>query len=630
MKKFFRNDALVGMLVACAAFGLYLSTMAPSLGFIDSGELATVAATFGIAHPTGYPLFTLVAGAFAKLPLGPTVIWRLNFFAALCCAVSVYFFFRVFLLLLRWPRLERNSKRFQGVEVEDLSRAAAAFGALTLAFSRTFWEQSTNIEVYSLHLLMVSLVLFFFLGALQGIRRDWFLFAFCLGLSFANHMTTVLLLPGLAFLFFLTRGFDAPGWKRSGKEILQGLPVFLAGLSLYLWLPLRAATGPALNWGNPVTWGNFLRHATGQQYSVWMFVSFDSALGELKNFLAEFPGIFGWIALLPMAVGLILLMRKAPRMFGFTALLFLGCVVYAINYTIDDISNYFLLAHVAAAIWVAVGLYAIATRFQTRTTRTAVLAVAGLACAASPLLIHYREVDESRTYIVEDYARNLLASMEPGATILTYQWDNFVSAAYYLQMVEGFRTDVTVLDRQLLQRRWYINQLERNHPEVIAASRAEVDAFMSAARPFEAGEAYDGLALQAIFEKMVISMRTHAAERGPVYFTPEIEKEYLSGVLAVPSGLAFRVITDSAHAPVIPQQEFFLRPILKTGRLADAVRTSYAAAYVNQAYQQAIHGNLAAMEPLVLKALVMMPGYPPAVDLLQRLQSLQPTGDSGR
>ena len=39
-------------------FIIYLITLAPSVVQIDSGELTTVQAMPGIAHPTGYPLFT--------------------------------------------------------------------------------------------------------------------------------------------------------------------------------------------------------------------------------------------------------------------------------------------------------------------------------------------------------------------------------------------------------------------------------------------------------------------------------------------------------------------------------------------------------------------------------------------
>jgi hypothetical protein len=145
------GDTGLGLLLAFAVFCVYFTTLGPSIGFIDAGELAAVAHTFGVAHPTGYPLFTLLAGAFSHLPLGGTVIWKLNLFAALCCAASVFFFFRVFLSLA--TPLSRSPQ----------ARAIAATAALALAFSRTFWSQSTGIEVYSLHLLLASLILFLFL-----------------------------------------------------------------------------------------------------------------------------------------------------------------------------------------------------------------------------------------------------------------------------------------------------------------------------------------------------------------------------------------------------------------------------------------------------------------------------------
>src|SRR5690606_15302021 len=127
------------------------------------------------------------------------------------------------------------------------------------------------------------------------------------------------------------------------------------------------------------------------------------------------------------------------------------------------------------------------------------------------------------------YARNMLVSLEPGATVVTYQWDNFVAAAYYLQLVEGHRTDVTILERELLRRSWYLAQLERAHPGLVTAARPEVEAFRRAVRPFERGVPYDGAAIQAAFEGMIASLLGHAAARGPVYATSEVEREYLRG-----------------------------------------------------------------------------------------------------
>ena len=53
-----------GILVSLIILAVYVYTLAPSVVHIDSGELATVQATLGIAHPTGYPLFTVVGYLF--------------------------------------------------------------------------------------------------------------------------------------------------------------------------------------------------------------------------------------------------------------------------------------------------------------------------------------------------------------------------------------------------------------------------------------------------------------------------------------------------------------------------------------------------------------------------------------
>jgi hypothetical protein len=44
------------ILTGAFVFIVYLTTLAPSVVKIDSGELAAVQSTLGIAHPTGYPL----------------------------------------------------------------------------------------------------------------------------------------------------------------------------------------------------------------------------------------------------------------------------------------------------------------------------------------------------------------------------------------------------------------------------------------------------------------------------------------------------------------------------------------------------------------------------------------------
>ena len=77
------------LLTAFFVFVVYLFTIAPSVVQIDSGELATVQITLGIAHPTGYPLFTLIGFLFSLIPLPFTKIFQMNLLAAIYCSASI-------------------------------------------------------------------------------------------------------------------------------------------------------------------------------------------------------------------------------------------------------------------------------------------------------------------------------------------------------------------------------------------------------------------------------------------------------------------------------------------------------------------------------------------------------------
>ena len=88
-------------------FFAYLFTLAPSVIQIDSGELAAVQATLGIAHPTGYPLFTVLGNLFLKIPLPFTKIYRSNLLAALWCCLGIFFFIKSALIVLNRAALNQ-------------------------------------------------------------------------------------------------------------------------------------------------------------------------------------------------------------------------------------------------------------------------------------------------------------------------------------------------------------------------------------------------------------------------------------------------------------------------------------------------------------------------------------------
>ncbi|MEW6007859.1 MAG: DUF2723 domain-containing protein [bacterium] len=143
-------DYIFGILVFFVSFGVYLHTLTPTIGFHDSGELITCAYTLGIAHPPGYPLYTLLGKVFITLiPFG-NIAFRMNMESALfasLCVMMVYFI----TLKVSGRAEERKNGRI----------ISSVVASLILAFSATFWEQAVIAEKYTLNALFATLTIFF-------------------------------------------------------------------------------------------------------------------------------------------------------------------------------------------------------------------------------------------------------------------------------------------------------------------------------------------------------------------------------------------------------------------------------------------------------------------------------------
>jgi hypothetical protein len=582
----------VGLLVALIAFAVYMKTLAPSVTFIDSGELAAVACTLGIAHPTGYPLFTLLGWVFSKLPLGGEEILRLNIMAAVFCAAGVFVFFQLMHLLLTTV-----SKR----KTDTAMLVASAGASLLLAFSETYWSQATSIEVYSLHVLFLSLILFCFMKANFYSRNEmenenekrqlsetnwWMMFAFTLGLAFTNHMTTILLAPALLYIYFATQGSGKNSWQRI---LRMGIP-FVLGLSVYLYLPIRAASGTLLNWGNPITLERFLWHLSGKQFRVWLFSSTEAAGRQLRYFINSLPNEFAYVGVILAIVGVISLFQVSRKLAIGFLLLFLSCIFYSINYDIHDIDSYFLLAYVCIAVLSGFALFRVYSWVQSVASLPQhIVGALVIVASVSPLGVHYQMNDESSNHLVEDYTKNMFASMKPNSLVISYQWDFWVSASYYYQVVKGFRQDIAVIDKELLRRSWYLLQLERRYPWLIQKSRAEVDAFSKELFKFEHDTPYNPTIIQARYVEMISSFISKTIASRPVYVTSEIEPEFTAGFQRIPEGLAFRLVNDT----IFHGTDFYrydVRPFERRGRLEDMVRNLYLTSLNSRAVYYYRHG----------------------------------------
>src|SRR5262249_11054395 len=275
-----------------------------------------------------------------------------------------------------------------------------------------------------------------------------------------------------------------------------------AGLFLiYAYLPLSAARGPVMNWGNPRTLGRVLAHVTGSQYQAALAFSPDRIGQELEIFLKFLRREFGptWlpVVLALAACGLIALWRRDRTLFFFLTLIALGNLAYTLNYQIaDDKDAYHLPVFVATALAAGFGAAWLLQWLQQRIPQwigaKRALVAPALASALAALSLtpvaalagNWAEDNRHDYFFAHDYAENILSTIAPRGMLLTRDWQ-VSSPLLYVREVEQRRRDVIELDLALMERTWYFDYLARQYPDLLSRSRAQVDAYLEDLKSYE-------------------------------------------------------------------------------------------------------------------------------------------------
>jgi hypothetical protein len=640
-----KKPKVLSFIIFIAFILFYLLTLAPTVTFIDSGELGAVCCTAGIAHPTGYPLFTLVGYLFSKIPFIYSEIYKLNLMAAVFCAAALFFIFKLMMMfnlycvhinsdkmrnktVAKTKSQKKNQPDVYKVIDSNIILISSLFGVITLGLSKVFWIQSTAIEVYSLHCLFIGVLLFSFSRNIFLIEEEktskrsilkresgWLIFGLLLGLSFTNHMSTIFLLPGFAFLYFKRYKFTPDSFKRL---LLMIIP-FLIGLSLYLYLPIRASQNPEINWGNPTSWEYFFRHISGKQYSVWVFSSLAGAMKQFKYFLSTTPVDFVYLPVVLAFFGMVYLFQRSKDIFYFTLILFLTCTLLAINYDIYDIDSYFLLSFFILSIWAGFGVIKLYIYLRSKYKKIKILYIYFSLIIPLLQLANYSDVSESNNYLVHDYTLNVFNSVKKNGIVISYQWDNWVSASLYFQHVQGIRKDVAVVDKELLRRSWYFNQIERNYPWLVERSRAEINDYLKELYKFERNIPYDPQTIQRKYISMINSIIEKNIDERPVYVGSEIEKEIGGGYKRVPEGLLYRLYSDNNYHE-FPIMGYTYRPLNKKDRLIEQINRFYAIMFTDRGSYESFYGHKENALWYANKALDIMPTYSPAENLKRQIK----------
>ncbi|MGC8841214.1 MAG: protein O-mannosyl-transferase family [Candidatus Sumerlaeaceae bacterium] len=476
--------------VTAIAFLAYLRTLAPGLTFGDGPELVTASYVLGIPHPTGYPLYMMLLHLWLLIPLGEPMLMG-NLFSAVAAAISAgltaIFVYRLFAdAFPRWPH---KALLLGGVT-----------GALTTAFLKMIWENATVAEVYALHMVFAVS----FLLAAQSFAREQrprtFLWAtLWFGLGLAHHRLSFAFVAPLAIM----AAWGMHKWRTSlaARTFLLAAGIIAATLLSYLYIPLRAAAHPPINWGYCVTWENFWKHVSGSVYigqrfmrlapglpiMIWPWLRHESLIlwqlvGDLaaqafpvrldeylilenREYFRPTEAAFATgLAVFTLAIYGCVEWWRAQRFSAIAAATIAGLnFLVVLLYNIADISDYTLFPFWFLYLSAFVGIVHAVVRFlfpllSKHLGPRAEHAYVLCAIPAAFFLMNLEVCDQSRNDEPELYSYFLLpqkVSEMPENSILITTADSDSFCSWYRQIVRKERTDVFVFGGNFISSSWY-------------------------------------------------------------------------------------------------------------------------------------------------------------------------------
>ena len=301
----------LSLLTFLLVLGVYLRTVYPSVTGGDSGELIISACNYGIAHPPGYPTWTLLMGSAIRLARLVWPSWAGEFSPAHIVNMSNCVLGSVAALLLYLTTTLLTDSPFSGV-----------LAAVGFACSPTVWLYSIQGEVFALNNMLCAAMAYLGVRYFESESRYLafspssitsstagpssssvdssssaasptltstsrarsylashallyaYVGALICGLAMTNQHTTVFYVAPCVLMVV----FSLYTARLLSFTTLLTLGLLLAlGMSPYLYLPIRAFFQPPDSWGDQRTIAGFLTHFLRQEYGTFQLAASDTS-----------------------------------------------------------------------------------------------------------------------------------------------------------------------------------------------------------------------------------------------------------------------------------------------------------------------------------------------------------------
>ncbi len=332
-----RNDLLnrlFAIIVFLFSFVIYFLTVAPTVSFWDCGEFIACSFRMAVPHPPGAPLYLLVGRIFTLIPIFTDIAKRVNIISTISSAFTVMFLYLIIVIMIK-----QFMKNLNEGFAKYLPYLSAAIGALTFAFTTSFWFNAVEAEVYAPSMLFTSLVVWLVMfwserSETVGNEKYLLVIMYLVGLAIGVHLLNVLALPMVFMIIYYKKypinrttftllvliGVAIMGMIYPG--IVKGIPVIariggffgllltivvllilmayainnrkgvialllmsilliILGYSTYATIYIRSNLDPNIDENNPETIEKFISYMNREQYGQHTF--------DRKKVLAESP-----------------------------------------------------------------------------------------------------------------------------------------------------------------------------------------------------------------------------------------------------------------------------------------------------------------------------------------------------
>lgn len=508
------------------SFSAYLFSALPSIYWRDAPEFQAIGFLLDIGHPAGSPLYAILIKLFTFIPMGniafKTTLASCVFGAGL--STVLYLIIVGFLEILSKKRGTALSTRVW----------VAFFATLVFSFSNALWQNSNLPEVYTLQNFFTALFILIFLKVSQidlgaeAQKNIFMLFlslSFLYGLSLGAHAILILYLPFFFFMIYFL-------WLRKSSfhclnTCLMLAFFFLLGFSIYLYLPIRSAQNPYYDWGNPETFLNLMRHVSDRKDSgVHFSIPYNVLPRQLSLYAVFFPDNFSFLGSILGLIGLFyLLIKRETILLLLLGLIFFPPFLFFIRFWGD--TSAYLPTFLIFTICMGVGIWCVPTwineRLRGHPHRKKYLMSLWFFLGVQFLLLvinhSIQNSQRSNYWNMRTIMKDSIKDLPSQAVIFT---NHTLFGLNYLQQVEGYRPDISVLHlASVLAPQWFTKMEASNFPNIVVPS----------VPPEKLGHA-------PVFGSALLTdnIGTH-----PIFWEPTTEWNYLVAKYLIPGKYFFRI-----------------------------------------------------------------------------------------